>query len=109
MGRGGRKEVLPGCLSLEDDRVRRSLGLESSQINSPKQGFGCFGANTQLSHYTAGNKTLFCTNRQQARPALGLWLLTPDLWNEEIKCLRCFWLMVIDTHVEFYAVFSHPS
>lgn len=101
--------MFPGCLPLEDDRVRCSLGLESSHLNSPNQGFGCFGANTQLSHYTMDNKTLFCTNRQQARPALGLWLLTPDLWNEEIKCLRCFWLMVIDTHVEFYAAFYQPS
>ena len=39
MGHGGRKEVLLGCSSPEDDGVRRSLGLESSQINSPKQGF----------------------------------------------------------------------
>ena len=30
--------------------VRCCLGLESSHLNSPNQGFGRFGANTQLSH-----------------------------------------------------------
>ena len=50
-GRGGRKEVFPGCWPPRmTDRVRCSLGLESSHLNSPNLGFGRFGANTRLSH-----------------------------------------------------------